>query len=110
MLRAKGGDPADVKLGPRRARRLKTGTGRTLPFLSGGIKYSWPFAMAGSAGGGPSSTRGPVLWITFFLKTELKVTSPSAFSPSMATDPGLIVPSASLPPTSTVRLTNAYKP
>ena len=107
MLRAKAGDSAEVRLGPSSARRLKTGTGRTLPSLSGGIRYSWPLATAGSAGGWPSSTRGPVLWVTFFLKTELKVTSPSAFSPSMATDPGLIVPSASLPPTSTVRLTKA---
>ena len=100
MLRAKAGDSADATLGPRRARRLKAGTGRTVPSLSGGIRYSRPLVTAGSATGWPSITRGPVLWVIFFLNTELKLTSPSAFSPSTATEPGLSVPSALLPPIS----------
>ena len=52
---------ATVRLGPSRARRLKTGTGRTFPSLSGGTRYSCPLATAGSATGCPSSTRGPGL-------------------------------------------------
>src|SRR5262245_58687602 len=100
MLRSKSGTEPPVIAFAARARRLYCGTARTLS--AGGTRYVLFLASGGSASSGASSTLGPVACVTFFLKTDANVTSPSAFSAKLVTPLGVV--------TAYDRLKNAIRP